>query len=312
MRIEQFRHLITIVEEESMTKAAAKLNISQPALSISMKNLERSLGFELFNKVGRSLTLTQEGEEAYACAKRIVTDLNVMENICKNTNQERHTLNISNSFSLLGKDTLIDVFNLMEKDYITCRFEDGSIIQCIENVFSGISEIGLIRYPAYMQNYLDKLLESKNLDYHILAYENACVVVGEKNPLYHIDSNSINYEHIRSYPFISYVDEIKDNIWMGFFKDLGIDYSRISLTNVYQAIATIRKTDLLLIDTKKDHTHSNWCEDHHIRYLEIEPKIPCALAYINVKNKDLSQIAATYINLLEKRICAWREDQNSD
>ena len=309
MRIEQFRHLITIVEEKSMTKAAAQLNITQPALSISMKNLEKSLGFELFNKVGRSLTLTSAGEEAYACAKRIVNDLDVMENICKDHHREQHTLNISNSFSLLGKDTLIDVFNLMEKDYITCRFEDASIVQCIENVFAGISEIGLIRYPAYMQNYLDRLLESKNLEYQILAYENACVVVGEKNPLYHIEANSIHYEHIHQYPFISYVDEVKDNIWMGFFKDLGIDCSRISLTNVYQAIATIRKTDLLLIDTKKDHTHSNWCEDNDIRYLEIEPKIPCALAFIKVKNKNLSQIGAAYIELLEQRIHDWREDQ---
>lgn len=312
MRIEQFEQLITIVDEKSMTKAAEKLNITQPALSISMKNLEKSLGFKLFDKVGRTLTLTQAGEEAYTCAKRIVNDLDVMENICTDQHQEKHTLNISNSFSLLAKDTLIDIFNLMEKDYITCRFEEASIVKCIENVFSGISEIGLIRYPAYMQNYVDKLLESKSIESHILAHENACVVAGKKNPLYHIDSDTIRCEHIKSYPFISYLDEIKDNIWMGFFKDLGINSSRISLTNIYQAIATIKETDLLLIDTKKDHTHSGWCEKNKVRYIELEPQIPCALAYIKVKNKDLSQIGSIYINLLEKRIHDWREVEKKD
>ena len=312
MRIEQFRHLITIVEEDSMTRAATKLNITQPALSVSMKNLEKSLGFKVFDKVGRSLTLTREGVEVYACAKRIVNDLDLMENICTDHHKQRHTLNISNSFSLLGKDSLIDTFNQMEKDSITCRFEDGSIIQCINNVFTGISEIGLIRYPAYMQNYLDKLLESKNLDYQIIAYENACVVAGEKNPLYHIDADTINYEHLKTYSFISYVDENKDNIWMGMFKDLGLDNARISLTNVYQAIATIRQTDLLLIDTKKDHTHPGWCEENHIRYIELDPKIPCALAYIKVKNKALSYIGETYIHLLKKRIHDWREKSKEE
>ena len=307
MRIEQFKQLITIVQEGSMTQAAVKLNITQPALSISMKNLEKAVGFEIFEKVGRTFKLTRHGEEVYLCAKRIVNELNVMENICKNHQKDKHTLNISNSFSVLAKDTLIDTINLFHKDHITCRFEDCSIMQSIDNVFSGISELGIIRYPTYKQNYLNKIFESKNIEYHVLDNNNACIVVGKKNPLYYIDSDSINYDHARNFPFITYVNEIQDNIWMSFLKDLEIDYSRISLADVSQVIEMIKNTDLLFIDTKKDHSHADWYDANQIRYLEIEPKIPCALTYIKLKNRNLSDIAQVYVDLLKTRIRVWKE-----
>lgn len=306
MRIEQFKQLITIVNERSMTKAAAKLNITQPALSISMKNLEKSLGFDIFEKLGRTLNLTHQGEEVYLCAKRIVNELDLIENICKNNQRYKHTLNISNSFSLLAKDTLLDTLNLFHKEEITCRFEDCSITQSIENVFSGISELGIIRYPAYKQNYLNKIFESKNINCQVLTSENACVVVGKKNPLYHIESNSINYRHLQSCPFITYVNEVQDNIWMSFLKDLQINYSRISLANVNHVIETVKNTDLLFIDTKKDHTHNDWYEANQIRCIELEPTVKCNLAYICIKNRELSNIAQIYIDFLKKRIYTWK------
>lgn len=308
MRIEQFKQLITIVHERSMTKAAEKLNITQPALSISMKNLEKSVGFDIFEKVGRTLNLTQQGEELYLCAKRIVNELDVIDNICKNHHEEKHTLNISNSFSVLAKDSLLDTLNLFHDDHITCRFEDCSVSHSIENVFSGISELGIIRYPDYKQSYLNKIFESKNIECHVIAHENACVVAGRKNPLYHIDADSIYHKHLRKFNFITYVNEIQDNIWMSFLTDLEIDYSRISLANVGQVIETVKNTNLLFIDTKKDHTHADWYDGNQIRYIELDPKVQCNLAYIKVKNKKLSDISQIYIDLLKKRIRIWKEE----
>ena len=307
MRIEQFKQLLTIVEEQSMTKAATKLNISQPALSLSMKKLESDLGFEIFNKVGRTLNLTHQGEEVFLSAKRIVNEIDVMENICKSHQQGQHTLNISNSFSILAKDTLTDIFKKYQKDRITCRFEDCSITKSIENVYSGISEIGIIRYPAYKQNYLNKIFESKNIECTVMVYEPACVVAGIGNPLYHIDADVINYRHIQSFPFITYFNEVQDNIWMSFLKDLNIDYSRISLANVGQVVETVKNTSLLFIDTRKDHTHSDWYDHNHIRYIELEPTVRCALAYIKLKNRQLSDIGQDYIDRIVERIDVWQK-----
>ncbi|MCP2638529.1 LysR family transcriptional regulator [Microbacterium sp. HD4P20] len=61
MSLRQFEYFVTIAEEESMTRAAARLNVTQPALSHQLAALERHLGINLFARTGRSVRLTMAG-----------------------------------------------------------------------------------------------------------------------------------------------------------------------------------------------------------------------------------------------------------
>jgi LysR family transcriptional activator of nhaA len=54
----------TIAREGSLTKAAARLNLSQSALSVQLARLEDSLGHALFERQGRRLVLTEAGRIA--------------------------------------------------------------------------------------------------------------------------------------------------------------------------------------------------------------------------------------------------------
>lgn len=50
---------------QSFTKAASELNVSQPAVSLSVRQLESALGVHLFTRQHRSVTLTEAGEILY-------------------------------------------------------------------------------------------------------------------------------------------------------------------------------------------------------------------------------------------------------
>ncbi len=50
---------------QSFTKAAAELNVSQPAISLSVKRIEQALGTQLFTRGHRSIALTAAGERFY-------------------------------------------------------------------------------------------------------------------------------------------------------------------------------------------------------------------------------------------------------
>ena len=60
------RHMIifrTICESEcNTTKAAEKLHMSQPAVSLAIKELEQYYGVHLFDRIGRRLQLTEVGQ----------------------------------------------------------------------------------------------------------------------------------------------------------------------------------------------------------------------------------------------------------
>ncbi len=69
MNIQYYFNYITIVEEGSLTAAARKLHIAQPALSNQIKALEQSYGARLFYRGARNLELTDAGLILYKKAK---------------------------------------------------------------------------------------------------------------------------------------------------------------------------------------------------------------------------------------------------
>ena len=63
MHLRQARAFVTVAELGTVSKAAVRLRIAQPALSRQIIDLEQQLGLRLFDRVGRRLLLTGEGEQ---------------------------------------------------------------------------------------------------------------------------------------------------------------------------------------------------------------------------------------------------------
>jgi DNA-binding transcriptional LysR family regulator len=63
MDLRHLRTFVTVAELGTVSKAALRLRIAQPALSRQIADLERELGLKLFDRVGRRLVLSGEGEQ---------------------------------------------------------------------------------------------------------------------------------------------------------------------------------------------------------------------------------------------------------
>lgn len=69
-----------VYKEKSFTKAAEKLYISQPSLSLTIKKLEETLGAPIFERFGKEVTLTSVGEKYIAAAEEIMRIKNDFQN----------------------------------------------------------------------------------------------------------------------------------------------------------------------------------------------------------------------------------------
>lgn len=74
MNINQLQYFLTLSQQEHMSIAAEFLNISEAALSKSIRNLETELGVELFDRKGRRIRLNQNGMEFQGYARRILKE----------------------------------------------------------------------------------------------------------------------------------------------------------------------------------------------------------------------------------------------
>lgn len=74
MELRSLRYFLAVVHSGSLNKAASDLRLSQPALSRAIAALEREMGFPLFHRRARGVTLTESGERIVGLAKRVVAD----------------------------------------------------------------------------------------------------------------------------------------------------------------------------------------------------------------------------------------------
>ncbi len=105
MELYQIRYFMETVKCGSMTKAARKLFVSQPAISQALSKLESELGSPLFRREDRSFGITDTGKLLYIYAERIMFELdsfyeefntgmrnNSLVFVCCNTSFEQYLL----------------------------------------------------------------------------------------------------------------------------------------------------------------------------------------------------------------------------
>lgn len=74
MNVVQLKSFIEIVDCNSFSKAAKKLRISQPALSMQLQALEEELDTKLLDRTTKTIRLTKTGKETYKYAKKIISN----------------------------------------------------------------------------------------------------------------------------------------------------------------------------------------------------------------------------------------------
>ncbi len=75
MNLRHVRTFVAIVDAGGIHRAAARLNLSQPAVSRQIRALEAELGMPLFDRIGRRVRLTSEGEDLVRRSRRLLTEV---------------------------------------------------------------------------------------------------------------------------------------------------------------------------------------------------------------------------------------------
>lgn len=83
MELRQLKYFLTIAESNNVSDAAKKLHVSQPAISTALKDLEKELGFPLFDRTGKRLHINQYGRYFAKKTKTIFAVLEDSQNTIK-------------------------------------------------------------------------------------------------------------------------------------------------------------------------------------------------------------------------------------
>jgi DNA-binding transcriptional LysR family regulator len=145
IRAKELLTVMALAEYGSFVAAAAYLKTSQPALTRTVKRVERVLGVTLFARNTRRVEITTAGREFVAVAERILNDLQLtVRSMSEVTNEQRGRITIS-TYSAFASHALPEVVRRYRetRPSIEVRIREGRQSEIVEDVRSGVADFGV-------------------------------------------------------------------------------------------------------------------------------------------------------------------------
>ncbi len=177
MDFANLKAFISVAEHGSFSVASEHLFLTQPAISKRIAVLEDELDIELFDRIGRQVTLTEAGKALLPRARKILLEIEDSRRAIKNLSKDvSGPLKIGTSHHI-GLHRLPSVLRAYTKQYpdveLDIRFMDSE--QACRAVEHGELEMGIVTLP---------LQHSPMLQTQMIWPDPLSVIVGKGHPLY--------------------------------------------------------------------------------------------------------------------------------
>lgn len=149
MNLELYRIFFVVAEVGNITKASEILNISQPAVTKHIKNLEEQLGNPLFIRTKRGVVLNECGEKVFLKVKQALLLLEEVEReISQYRNMDVGTIKIGVSTTLVKKYLLkyIEKFHILYPNIVIDIYTDPTK-ELIKKLKNGMIDFIISKFP---------------------------------------------------------------------------------------------------------------------------------------------------------------------
>ena len=202
MTLQQMLYVKCIAEYGSINKAAEALYVSQPSLTSSLQSLEKEVGFTIFNRNGRGVTLTDDGSDLLPYLIKVLDqNRELMEYLGKEKVRKRRFRVTTQHYSFAVK-----AFVELLKKYDAAEYEFAVVEARTKNVINDVStmrsELGLLYLSEFNRSALTKVLKNEGLEFHHIIDCNAYVYLWRYHPL--AGRTSLTLEDLRDYPCLSF------------------------------------------------------------------------------------------------------------
>ncbi len=155
MEIRVLRYFLAVAREESITRAAAVLHITQPTLSRQMSQLEEEMGVILFHRGTRKIVLTEEGLLLRRRAEEILELVDKTEKeIAEQDQVVTGTVSVGCG-DLAAVQMLPDLFRSFHQQYPGVSFDlyTATADHVKDRMDRGLTDVGLLLEPVNMEKY---------------------------------------------------------------------------------------------------------------------------------------------------------------
>lgn len=294
INFELYKIFYVVAKNKNITKASEKLNISQPAISKSIKNLEEQLGGQLFIRTKRGVLLTEEGKEFYDYIKKAIEFINNAENRFSDLiNLETGCIKIGTSTTLTKEFLLpfIKKFNSLYPN-VNIQIIVGLTSDLISKLKNGLVDIVILNLNN--KDYGDdiEIIKCKKIQ--------DCFVVNDKYK--HLINNELSLNDFNNYPLIL---QAKGSSTREFINNIAKDNNIILKPHIeptsYSLVVEFAKIGLGIGYVTKEYVKS-LIKDNNLYELNIKEKIPCRYIGIAFSKNHLPNFSTKkFIDIINEK-----------
>ncbi len=155
MEIRVLRYFLTVVREQSITKAADVLHITQPTLSRQLAQMEDEIGVKLFDRGNRKITLTNEGALLRRRAEEILQLVDKTEKELIEQDEQGEGKITIGCGEIASVQLLPELFESFHKKYPLVTFDlyTATADNVTEQMDRGLVDVGLLLEPIDIEKY---------------------------------------------------------------------------------------------------------------------------------------------------------------
>ena len=291
MEFRVLQYFFAIAREETISKAAESLHITQPTLSRQMKGLEEQLGKQLFIRGNRKINLTEEGILLRQRAEEIISLVEKTESEIMHSDTTISGDIYIGSGETEGMRILAKVIDTCHKEYPKIKFHlyGGNSQDVVEKIENGLIDFGVLIEPADISKY----------DFIKLPVKDKWGVLMRKDsPIASL--KSITADTLKKLPLICSSQEIVKNEISGWLND---DYNKLNIVATYNLIYNAS----LLVEEGSGYALGldkliNTSGNSKLCFIPLEPKLEVGLTLIWKKYHLFSKATSYFLNQLRKEI----------
>ncbi len=308
MTLQQLLYALTISEKGSMNKAAEALFISQPSLTLAMKDLEKEIGITIFRRSSRGVELTNEGADFLIGARQIYQQYELLRDKYTGSEDMRKKFAVSSQhYSFVTKAFVETV-----KQYDTRNFDfairETKTQDVIQDVGRLRSEIGILFESEFNRKAISKMLRENDLEFTRLIDCRAYVYMWKDHPL--AKESSISMSMLKDYPCLSFEQGDQSSLYLA-EEILGeMEYprtikatDRATMLNLMVGLngytlcsgiicEELNGSDYVAVPFKEDRNHKN---------------AKMTIGYVTKRHSVLSDIGTTFINEMKEYLSKCQE-----
>ena len=295
MTLQQLKYALMIADCGSMNEAAKRLFLSQPSLSETVKELEREIGMQIFQRSNRGIVITPEGEEFLGYARQVTEQFGLLQSryVEKRT---REKFSVSMQHYTFAVNAFVETVRRVGIDSYEFAANETTTYDVMENVRNFKSEIGVLYLNDFNEKVMTKIIHEKGLEFIELFDCDTYVYLWNKHPL--AERAVISMAELDEYPCLSF-DQGKNHSL----------YLAEEMKSTYEYKRLIKATDrATLLNFMKGLNAYTLCSGIICEELNGSEYIAVPLAetekmrigYVRRKGAAISHIGEMYIEELKK------------